>query len=329
MWLTKTAELADQVSRIAMRVVKDYLATKPTEKLLVVADTGTSGTVIDSILSAGMALGAEATLALMLPRKKSGEEPPRTVAAAMKEADVIIAPVTSSIYHTQAKFDAQKAGARGVLNAPPEAETWTKGGMTADYFEIRKEAEKLAGLLTKSRNIRILSDAGTDLSAKIEGRKPVGWLTAICQNKGEVSALPAGEVSLPPIEGTANGKVVFEHAVTDIGALSDPIKFEVRNGLATNFRGAKEAEKLERIIKTVENADNLGEIGIGLNPLSLLIGDIDEAKKRRGTAHVALGDNAWGYGGNVECDVHLDGLILNVTVELDGERIIDHGKILF
>jgi leucyl aminopeptidase (aminopeptidase T) len=53
---------------------------------------------------------------------------------------------------------------------------------------------------------------------------------------------------------------------------------------------------------------NIAELGIGLNPKSRLTGGITEVKKRLGTAHMALGDSAAGYGGKVTSDVHLDGM---------------------
>jgi len=86
---------------------------------------------------------------------------------------------------------------------------------------------------------------------------------------------------------------------------------------------------LNRILSTVPNARNIAEIGIGLNPKARLTNQITETKKRLGTAHMAVGDNARDYGGSVECEVHLDGMILDVTIELDGKKIIDNGRLLF
>jgi len=43
---------------------------------------------------------------------------------------------------------------------------------------------------------------------------------------------------------------------------------------------------------------------------------------------MALGDSAAGYGGKVTSDVHLDGLIMDVRIEIDGEVIAEKGRIL-
>jgi leucyl aminopeptidase (aminopeptidase T) len=157
----------------------------------------------------------------------------------------------------------------------------------------------------------------------------MAWLTGICRNAGEVSALPGGEVSLPPIEGTAEGVVVWEAVASDLGRLGDPVRIVVRAGLATAVEGGAEAGRLRSILAAVRDADNIAEIGIGLNPLARIADDITEAKKALGTVHIALGDSANEYGGLVESDVHLDGLVLAPTIEFDGEALVIDGRHLY
>ena len=96
--------------------------------------------------------------------------------------------------------------------------------------------------------------------------------------------------------------------MTDIGRLSRPITWVVEKGQAVRFEGGVEARTLEQHIAGVANATNIAELGIGLNPKSRLTGEITEVKKRLGTAHMALGDSAAGYGGLVTSEVHLDGM---------------------
>lgn len=70
-----------------------------------------------ALYNAAQDLGAEALLMAMTPRQVSGEEPPAAVAAAMKAADVVIAPMATSITHTRAKIEAAKAGRPGGHHA--------------------------------------------------------------------------------------------------------------------------------------------------------------------------------------------------------------------
>ena len=92
----------------------------------------------------------------------------------------------------------------------------------------------------------------------------------------------------------------------------------VRAGRAVAIEGGPRPTACARSSNSVVDADNIGEIGIGLNPAARIGDEITEAKKAFGTVHVALGDSANEYGGLVECDVHLDGLVMSPTIEFDG-----------
>lgn len=319
--------IAVELAATAHRVMESYLGVKPGEAVVIVSDTRTSPSLPVALSAQAFALGADPLVLTMPPRSHSGVEPPAAVAAAMREADVVISVASTSMYHTDAKGIAQRAGVRGCFNAPSQEDAWIRGAMTADFVAIREVSERLAERLRGARRIRVTSPAGTDLDASIEGREPKGWLTGICRAPGEVSAYPGGEVSLPPVEGTAEGTVVVEHVMTDLGALSQPITWRVERGLVVGIDGGPDAARLEAHVDGVENARNIGEIGIGMNPAARLTAEITESKKKLGTAHVAMGDSAGEYGGTVVSDVHLDGMVLDATIEVDGEIVVDRGTV--
>ena len=314
------------VADIATRVARDYLGIQSGERFAIVVDDRTDREIPDELARAALELGADPVVVSFAPRTRSGAEPPASAAAAMAAADVVVCAASTSLYHTAAKAVAQRAGARGDFNAPHRAEAWRAGAMTADFTAIRARAERLAGLLRVTREIRVTSPAGTDLRATVTGREPMAWLTGICRNPGEVSALPGGEVSLPPLEGTSEGIVVWERVASDLGALDGPVRITVRGGRAVAIEGGASAERLRAIVAAVVDADNIGEIGIGLNPEARIGDEITEAKKAFGTVHVALGDSANEYGGLVECDVHLDGLVLAPTIAFDGVEVVVAGR---
>jgi leucyl aminopeptidase (aminopeptidase T) len=313
------------LAEVARSVVQRYLGVTAADRTLVVGDDGTDPAVLTAIMAAAAETGCDATLATITARGSSGDEPPAVLAAAMADATVVLCALSRSLYHTNAKGRAQAAGARGCFNAPHLVDAWTHGAMTADFAEIRAVAERLAGRLRGAQEVHVTSPAGTDVTMRIDGREPKGWLTGICRSPGEVSAYPGGEVSLPPLEGTTSGTVVIERVMTDLGALADPITWTVRDGLVVAIDGGEQADRLRAMIDGVEGATNIAELGIGLNPLARIGPHITEAKKRLGTAHMAIGDNAGGYGGVVECPLHLDGLILDVTIVVDGADVVRDG----
>lgn len=312
----------------AHRVVESYLGVKPGETVLVLYDTRTSPGLPVALATQARALDGIPIMTLIPAQERSGEEPPAPVAAAMKEADVVVSICSTSMYHTEAKGAAQRAGTRGAFNGPSEEAAWTVGAMAADFLEIREVADRLADVLRRGRVLRVTSPAGTDVTMTIEGREPKGRLTGICRNPGEVSAFPGGEVSLPPVEGTADGRIVIEHVMTDLGALEDRIVWTVEAGEVVDIAGGVDAATLKKHIDGVANARNIAEIGIGLNPAARLTADITESKKRLGTAHMAIGDSAGEYGGAVISDVHLDGMILDCEISLDDEVIVSGGEVL-
>lgn len=320
--------LSLSLEEVARRVVERYLALRPQEDFLIVTDTSSSPAIARTLFAAALAADAHPVHALITPPARSGEEPPPSVAAAMRAADVCICAASRSLYHTRATGQAQESGTRGCFNAPFREEQWTRGAMTADFAEIRVLAERLADRLRGADEVRVTSPEGTDVVVRIGGRAPKGWLTGVCQNPGEVSAFPGGEVSFPPLEGTAEGTVVVERVMTDLGALSEPITWIVEAGEAIEILGGDDARRLLDLIEGVPNARNIAELGIGLNPAAILGDDITESKKLAGTAHMALGDNAGGYGGVIESPVHLDGMILGATVAIDGDVVVRDGELL-
>lgn len=320
---------AIQLAAVAQKAVTEYLRVARGEQVVILVDTQTSPSIPVALASQVVAAGAEPIIITLVPRMSSGEDLPKSVLEAVVNANVVISACSKSPYHSSLKTLAQEAGVRGTLNSPPNEAGWIAGGMTTDFHQLRPVADRLKEILTEGSRARVTNPGGTEIEMSIAGRKAVGWLCGIACNPSETVAWPGGEVSLPPIEGTSEGIVVVDVAITDIGGVREPVTWEVSKGNAVAITGGVEAAKLREAIEGIEFATNIGELGIGINPHARLVDDITEAKKRRGTAHIALGDSANGYGGNVDCAVHLDGLIRDVTVEIDGQKVVDAGRLVF
>ena len=69
----------------------------------------------------------------------------------------------------------------------------------------------------------------------------------------------------------------------------------------------------------------IGELGIGTNEAAVLNGVILEDEKVYGTVHIAFGTNT-SFGGVNKADCHMDGIILEPTLYLDDEMVIDKGR---
>jgi leucyl aminopeptidase (aminopeptidase T) len=270
--------------------------------------------------------GAEAILVKMLPRTRHGEEPPAPVAAIMKTADVVIAPTAYSISHTQARKEANLAGARIATMPMMTEEMMSRGGMTADFGLVKRQADRLVKQIGRARTVHVTTPDGTDITFSVDGRK---WVadTGLLHNKGDFGNLPGGELFVPPVEGTAEGVIVVTGALAGIGILKKPVKITVRKGLGREIAGGPQAKAFARMMEEAaskldrpDNAYNLAEFGIGLNPKAKLIGNPLEDEKVIGTIHLALGDNST-FGGKTRAGIHVDGIILRPKVEVDGKEL--------
>ncbi|MGB8217690.1 MAG: aminopeptidase [Candidatus Methanoperedens sp.] len=298
--------------------VMECLGVKRGESVLIVADTLTPMSIGESLFEAAKNLGCEAMIVTMLPRTRHGEELPTVIAEAMKSADVVIAPTTFSLTHTQAKINACKKGAR-VASMPGITENMmNSGGMTADYNKVNEIAVGLYNRLENVKNIRVVTDSGTDITFDLEECK---WYmdTGLCHEKGCHTNLPAGELYIAPKD--ANGVFVVDGSMSGIGLLDSTLEFTVRNRYVTDIKG-KRAEKLKVTLDKVgEKARNIAEFGIGINPEARLIGNVLEDEKVGGTVHIALGDNST-FGGDVIAGIHLDGIITKPCLFADDEEFI-------
>ena len=304
-------------------IVHDCLGTKRGERAIVICDRPKRKIGRD-LFDALVASGAEAILCEIIPRRQHSEEPPKYVADLLRSADVFLIPTSKSMTHTQARRKALANGARGAT-LPDVTEEMIARTMSADYRDIHKRTVKLAKEFKDAKHIHITTKAGTDVEIVTEGRD--FWTdTGVLTKPGSFSNLPAGEAYIAPLEGKSSGVVVFDASFAGIGMLSAPIVIEIEKGIAKKIKGDR--GKLARMLDAAgPNGRNLAELGIGTNDRAKITGNVLEDEKVMGTIHLAFGDNST-FGGRVKVDVHLDGLVLRPTVEVDGKEIMKNGRLL-
>jgi leucyl aminopeptidase (aminopeptidase T) len=314
-----------QLEAAAHTALEACLAVKAGETVLVVTDEPKRNIGM-AIWQVAKSLGAEAMLAEIIPRSRNGEEPPAPIAALMAASSVVLCPTSKSLTHTAARREACAHGAR-IATLPGITEDMMIRCLAADYTAIAERSERLAVELERGNEVHVTSPAGTDIRLFRGERKPKPD-TGFYHNPGDFGNLPAGETFFAPIEGTAQGVIVFEGAVAGIGMVKKPIRIMVKDGMAVEIAGGPEAQQLNDLIDPLgEAARNIAELGIGTNDRAKITGLILEDEKVMGTVHIALGDNA-SMGGIVSVPSHLDGLIIQPTVFVDGRMIMEAGKLL-
>ncbi len=305
-------------------VIRECMGVQPGEEVLVICNPGTEELgALMRIEAQGE--GAEATLAVIGERESHAAEPPAPVAAAMAAADVVLAPTLQSLSHTAARKAASEAGVR-IATLPGVTEDMLARLMSVDMDELRRRGTAVAAALTAGSEARITCANGSDLRLGLEGRKAIPDAGQLSK-RGAFGNLPCGEGFIAPLEGTGEGTLVIDGSIAGVGEVDTPVALTVRGGHLTEATGSDGAILLGLLTEHGPEATNVAELGIGTNDEAMLTGNILEDEKIVGTAHVAFGASA-AIGGTIQVPVHLDCVVLEPTVEIDGEAIVSGGELL-
>lgn len=296
-------------------IIKKCLGYKKGEKLLIVCD-GPKLKLADRFYKNAKAVGADPVLMNMPARSAHGEEPPRAIADALKESDIVLLVTSKSLSHTASRKTASKKYGTRIASLPGVTEVMLKRAIPVNYNSLYRSTARLARILTKGKVVEVFTDKGTHLTMSIRGRNGFSD-NGLYTKSGAFGNLPAGEVCIGPCEGTASGRLIVDGSMPLTGRLKRPIEIIIKNGCAQNIP----VPQMIPIVKAIgKRALNVAELGIGLNPEAKVTGDVLEDEKALGTAHIALGNNR-SFGGKISCPSHLDFVFLKPTILVDGVKL--------
>jgi len=319
-------------TRSAELIIRRLLAVKPGEQVALICDPHSVMEMVYALAGAIESIGAEFTI-LMQPTRPTDRKNELTpvIEKGLEGADVMIGLTGScgaSTYSHVVKRLYDEKRLRSISMVMRDMDNYTEGGARADYEAIYNDGQKLAAIWHQAAHIHLTTPAGTDLRAPIAGEQVIiecGFAT----QPGQEAAFSDGEVSQMPNVNKAEGVIVVDGPIAHIGKVDSPIRLAVERGRVVDVSGqGRQVEELRHIINTITHANNIAEVGIGLNPACRRNGDFEEEKKGRGNVHVAIGDNVF-YGGEVRCAVHMDMVLYHPTVRLDERIVVEDGQVLF
>ena len=306
----------------ARLVLSTSAALRTGEKVLVVVDEGTRP-VGEAFLAAAKELRADPVLIEIRARAADGDDPPEPVGAAMAASDLVLLATTRSLTHTHARRSATRAGARIVSMPGITGDMLRAGGLATDWTKIHEIVRRIARRLRGARDVHLTSAAGTDLSFSVAGREWISEDTGLCTKKGGFTTLPAGELFIAAVEGTAQGRLVVDTYFEE--ALRSPATAQISDGYASRLVGAQRA--VEAMNRGGKEGRALGRFGFGLNPHARVTGPHLEAEKAVGAAHLGFGDNLV-IGGKIHCSVRVECILSEVRVEIDGQAVVERGRLV-
>ena len=140
--------------------------------------------------------------------------------------------------------------------------------------------------------------------------------------RGAFGNLPCGEGFIAPAFGEGT---LVPSSLAPFGIGEEPATLTVAEGRLVAADGGLGPRFIELLLSQGELGTNLAELGVGTNDRARLTGNILEDEKILGTVHVAFGASA-GIGGKVSVPIHLDVVIVEASLEVDGQTVLDHGR---
>ena len=321
---------------------------KPGSRTLVVSDTAHDPRVWQVVMGILTEIGAEPTLALFDRRPADYFDPPPLVCEAMLRSDVNVLLASTAMLHAPANAEAMKQGIPAIcMDGGNALENFQKGAVTEDVTEMARMKHYVAKNVygPDPKECRVTSSYGTDLTYSVDGRvwvpplpkpdfDPYGIVDFARDEDREGALLyylfPTGEFNVAPVEGSANGRLVIDLTMHLLGRLQTPITLVIENGRVVEIEGEAEAHQLRRFLEEYgdENAYMCpAEASIGINRKAIVRGNQREDKNIFGAMHFGLGTNV-DVGGSVDSVIHLDGVILQPTLYVDGAERIRDGRFL-
>lgn len=322
---------------------------KEGDRVLVLSDTAHDPRVWQVVQSILCELGAEVTVTLFERRPADYYDPPSAVCEAMLKSDYNVLLASTGMLHCHANFEAMAAGIPAIcMDGGMRLEWFQSGAVTEDMKQVAVRKHYVAKNVfgPNARECRVTSRYGTDLTYSVANRitqPPLPTDTfdpykiinfAKDENRPGNNLLyylfPTGEFNVAPVEGSANGKLVIDLTMHHIGRLQSPIELTVENGRVVRIEGGADARILRDYLETYgdENAYMCpAEASVGVNAKAVVRGIQREDKNIMGSMHFGLGTNI-DVGGSVKSKIHMDGVILEPTLFVDGIKKIDNGRFL-
>lgn len=342
MW-QKSIQSAGFRSITALQNVKKPLVANIEEgdEVLIVTDTEHDPEVWKLIAMAVRDLGGHPVISLIEPPEMDYYNPPPSVAEQMTDVDVVVTCTTTAMLHSPAGDSAMAADVPIVcMDGGLTIDMLTKGAATADYQQIERiEYEIGKKVFEGGQEAHLTSEHGTDLTLSIEDRvflyrepdSDTPALEAYEKRPGfNAVVFPRGEFNVPPNPDLADGTIVFDTTMHHLGRLEEPIELDIDSGTIVDIRGGFQARELERVLEEYGDEDAYRmptEFSVGANPKARITGCQREDKNILGCIHIGLGTNA-DVGGDIRSKLHMDGVIAQPTLKIDGELMIDKGEIL-
>jgi aminopeptidase len=204
-------------------------------------------------------------------------------------------------------------------------------GVNVDYPKLEATGKTVKTILSGGKEVQITNANGTDIKMRIENRQVLvsdGSLSDEDLRKGYAASqvyLPAGEVFLAPVIGTAEGKVVVDRLFyQDKEIIGLTLTFQ--KGKLTSMTAKSGIEPFKAIYDAAESGkEEFASIDLGINPnVKSKPGSKFVAWMPAGMITVNIGNNIWA-GGENKNPFGFNFFLPGSTLKVDGKVLVENG----
>lgn len=322
-WLYPTVERVLKLSGI-----------KKDTKVVIYTDVNRNKNIFDAFYTAANNLSDNVIAVIGKPgtggHGEKSREPDRQVIELMKSCDVVIDMPTNHWCYTDAYNEVLDSGTKILLSCSDE-ELLVR---LEPCEEIAKLTDEAADIISKGDTVKILSEAGTDLTMSIKGRKCNPQAGYISETR-RWDNFPSGITEIAPVEDSANGVLVINPGdpIVELNKLAeDQIKCYIKDGRIIEIHGGNDARLLREWLEQWNDpaVKVIAHVGFGTDHRATIFSpEAMDWESFLGGVNVAFGANfARFLNGKNRAKAHLDIIIRNATFYVDDKKLVDKGKLL-
>lgn len=320
----------------------------PSELCVVLSESSSRPQLVETSLLAAQSLGAETFQLIMPTPANTGPVALRSTGtslalqdnaaalAALHRADMVIDCTVEGLLHSRELRGILGAGTRVLMISNEHPEVFERlphdpgmAGRVARGYEMICAADTM----------RVTSGTGTDLTVRLDGSFRAGS-TGVTDGPGSIAHWPGGLVLAFPARGTVNGTIVLAPGdlnLTFKSYVRTPIRLTVRDDYVIDVQGdGFDAEQMASYMAAFGDRDAYAtsHLGWGMNPAARWdYLDLYDKSQHNGTeARAFEGNFMYSTGANENADrftpCHFDLPMRSCTVELDGQTVVDQGRLV-
>ncbi len=254
----------------------------------------------------------------------------------IRESKILINILNSSTECTEFRINIVKNAVQEnlkILHLPGVSEELLEKSLyNLNYEELHSVCITFAELLNISYRVTINTSSCNHDLHKLEfdiNEREAHYCGGIAET-GEIMNLPTGETYIAPIEGSANGSIVINGSGPEcVFHDREEVILFIEDGNINlkkcEFSRTSNSADLMILLEHSQSNDpnnyKLCEFGIGLNPtINSLTGEIILDEKKKGTVHIAFGNNET-FGGLLKSKYHHDLMVIPDNILIDGKPL--------